>query len=195
MTKEVQIITLRDNAKEQLMQIKSIDEGMTYRNQVKAFADYARAEKMDTELQVILSEQKIRTERILGLILKEGKERGEYAKETDNQSSVVTQGNHRKKTLPELGLTKKQSANFQKLASIPDNTFEEFINEKKSNVDKAVNELTTTGAVRLAESIAEPKIKDDPEMEKFFRRANSIIDEINKMPVIYRMRIKQSIKT
>ncbi|HEX8333705.1 MAG TPA: hypothetical protein VF622_13880, partial [Segetibacter sp.] len=48
-----------------------------------------------------------------------------------------------------------QSHTFQQIASIPDETFEEFIEEKKAAVNNAVAELTTSGAVKLAKSLQE----------------------------------------
>jgi hypothetical protein len=46
----------------------------------------------------------------------------------------------------EIGLTHKQSSTFKQIAAIPEEKFEEFIQEKKEAVNNAVAELTTTGA-------------------------------------------------
>jgi peptide subunit release factor RF-3 len=73
----------------------------------------------------------------------------------ENQSNLVTNGNKVKQTLPDIGISRKQSSTFQQIASIPEDTFEEFIQEKKQKVNDAVSELTTTGAVRLARSLKE----------------------------------------
>ena len=63
-------LELRDNAKQQLAEIKTIESGVEYLNKVKAIEVWAKAEKKDAELQNIVAEQKLRTQRILGGLLK-----------------------------------------------------------------------------------------------------------------------------
>jgi peptide subunit release factor RF-3 len=91
----------------------------------------------------------------LGELLREGQRKGLIADKGENQSNLVTNGNKVKQTLPDIGISRKQSSTFQQIASIPEDTFEEFIQEKKQKVNDAVSELTTTGAVRLARSLKE----------------------------------------
>lgn len=146
-----QMLTLRDNAKSQLMQIKSVEDGMTYLNKLSAIDSWVKAEKKDAELQNIVAEQKLRTQRILGTLLKDSEiKKGGNG---NNQYANVPKGNN--STLSDYGLNRKQSSTFQQIASIPEETFENFIQEKKEAVNNAVAELTTTGAVRLAKSLKE----------------------------------------
>lgn len=155
MSAEIQMLTLRDNAKAELMQIKDIETGVNYLNKVKAIEVWVKAEKKDAELQNIIAEQKLRTQRVLGSLLKES----ELSKGTLKQGKnlpVVDEQNHGTR-LSEIGLNKTQSHTFQAIASIPEETFEEFISEKKEAVNNAVAELTTAGAVRLAKSLKEKK--------------------------------------
>jgi hypothetical protein len=146
MTDESVAISLRDNARADLMQIKSIEEGVTYLNKVKSIEVWVKAEKKDAELQNIIAEQKLRTQRILGKLLKDGQQRGEIK----TSSSAKSEDNN---SIPSLGITHKQSSTFQQIASIPEKAFNEFIREKKEAVNEAVAELTTAGAVRLAKSL------------------------------------------
>ena len=46
------------------------------------------------------------------------------------------------KSLSDYGITKNQSSAFQKIASIPEETFNTYIEEKKQEIDNSVNELT-----------------------------------------------------
>mgnify|MGYP005997221259 CR=1 FL=1 len=62
-------LELRDNAKQQLQEIRTIETGVDYLNKVKAIETWAKAEKKDAELQNIIAEQKLRTQRILGGLL------------------------------------------------------------------------------------------------------------------------------
>jgi hypothetical protein len=145
-------LTLRDNAKADLMQIKSIEEGVTYLNKLESVAIWVMKEKKDAELSNLVAEQKIRTQRILGELIKSGQANGEIrTPDNGRPKESVPEGN----TLSEIGLSRKQSSAFQQIADIPEETFEKFIEEKKQAVNDAVKELTTTGAVRLAKSLKE----------------------------------------
>lgn len=147
-----QILVLRDNAKHELMQIKSVEDGMTYLNKLKSIEVWVSAEKKDAELQNIIAEQKLRTQRILGELLK------------NTELQTGARGVGKKVDLPDdspllkdIGLSHRQSSTFQQIASIPEEAFEEFIQDKKQAVNNAVAELTTTGAVRLAKTLQEKK--------------------------------------
>lgn len=150
MIEQDQCLVLRDNAKTDLMQIKSIEDGIGYLNKVSSIEVWVKAEKKDAELQNIIAEQKLRTQRILGELIKDGQENREI-------KTPYTSMEEGLKTIPELGLSHKQSSAFQQIASIPQKAFEEFIQEKKDAVNNAVADLTTTGAVRLAKSLKDKK--------------------------------------
>lgn len=151
-------LTLRDNAKADLMQIKSIEDGVSYLNKLESVAIWVMKEKKDAELSNLVAEQKLRTQRILGDLVKKGQESGEIKSATDGLNQYRgNEGPSSPKTLSEIGLTPHKSAAFQQIASIPEETFEKFIEEKKAAVNDAVKELTTTGAVRLAKSLKEKK--------------------------------------
>lgn len=147
-------LQLRDNARHELEQIRDLESGIDYLNKVKAIEVWAKAEQKDAELQNMVAEQKLRTQRILGQLIKEGQENGELATSTSSQFSRGREQQPRK-TLADVGLNKDQSKTFRAIASIPEETFEEFITEKKQAVKTAVTELTTTGAVRLAKTLQE----------------------------------------
>ena len=144
-------LQLRDNAQQMLMSIKSIEGGVEYLNKVRAIEVWAKAEKKDAELQNMIAEQKIRTQRVLGRLIKEGQERGEIAtQQTGRGDSVKCTQEEHIKTLSDIGLTRKQSSVYQKIAGIPEDKFERHIAEKKQNVENAVNELTTAGILHFA---------------------------------------------
>lgn len=189
MAKEKQstdILVLRDQAKNQLQQIRTVEDGISYLNKLKSIDIWVKAEKKDAELQNIVAEQKLRTQRILGELLQEEKRKGLLAQPADflKEGPVVPEGNHGKNTLNDYGLTKKQSATFQQIAEIPQEQFEEFIQDKKQAVDDAVAELTTAGALRLARSLHDTpdetpaestELESNPEKE-----VKELADHINK---------------
>lgn len=80
---------------------------------------WVKAEKKDAELQNIIAEQKIRTQRILGELIQKGQRKGNLKTQATSKSSTA-------KELDDIGLSKKQSSTFQQIASIPEDDFEEF---------------------------------------------------------------------
>lgn len=147
-------LTLRENAKADLIQIKSIEGGVTYLNKLESVAIWVMKEKKDAELSNLVAEQKLRTQRILGELIKNGQGKGEIAKPGGDRVAIIPDRNNGK-TLSEVGLSAKQSSTFQQIADIPEPEFEKFIEEKKAAVNNAVKELTTSGAVRFAKSLKE----------------------------------------
>ena len=110
--KQTKALQLRDTAADQLAQIKDIETGAHYLNEMKAIEIWAKAEKKDAVLQNLIAEQKLRTQRVLGRLIREGRERGEVATfGKDNQYTVLIRDDNKQKpkTLSELGLTPYQS--------------------------------------------------------------------------------------
>lgn len=180
-------LQLRDNAKYELEQIKDLETGVEYLNKVKAIEVWVKAEKKDAELQNIIAEQKLRTQRILGQLIMDGQENGEIRKPALNNlaSSAMR--------VEDFGINHKQSSAFQQIAEIPEKTFEEYIQEKKQAVNNAVAELTTTGAVRLAKSL-KPKTKFEDDGNDYQFEVSELIRRINELPPIYRLKVKQGIR-
>ena len=114
MQNEEQSLVLRDNAKYQLQQIKDVETGIEYLNKVKALEVWVKAEKKDAELQNMVAEQKLRTQRVLGQLIRKGQEDREIASQSDHGKGVqasVPQGNTRK-TLSSIGITRKESSSI-----------------------------------------------------------------------------------
>lgn len=156
----INALQLRDNARAELMQIKDIETGFDYLNKVKAIEVWAKAEKKDAELQNLIAEQKIRTQRILGQLIKDGQDNKEIASQEYNDGGNYKFGvpDRNTKTLADLGISRKESSTFKQIASIPEDIFEDTITEKKDAVTKAVSELTTAGMLRVAKEIKSPHV-------------------------------------
>ena len=149
------VLQLRDNAKNQLSQIKTIESGIDYLNKVKAIETWAKAEKKDAELQNMIAEQKIRTQRILGQLLKES----QVSKHGMNQYNAESKDTTRQ-NLQSFGITKDQSSTFQKIASLPEEIFESEIATAKDESLKRV-ELTTSRVLTAAKEYEQQKKKTD----------------------------------
>jgi N6-adenosine-specific RNA methylase IME4 len=138
------VLVLRDNAKQQLAEIKSIETGINYLNKVKAIEVWAKAEKKDAELQNMIAEQKIRTQRILGQLLKESEVKNHGKNQYNAESNDTT-----RQSLSAFGITKDQSSTFQKIAALPEEIFEREIAVAKDESKKRV-ELTTSRLLTAA---------------------------------------------
>lgn len=182
------LLVLRDNAKAELMQIKSVEDGITYFNKLKSIEVWVKAEKKDAELQNIIAEQKLRTQRVLGELIAEGQRTGAIKTQATAKSSTTLE-------LDDIGLNKKQSSTFQQIAEIPEETFEQFIQEKKEAVNNAVAELTTSGAVRLAKSLKQNSNKTFYDNSSdYTNEVATILERINALPIAHRIEIKNRIR-
>lgn len=154
------VLQLRDNAKNQLAQIKTIETGIDYLNKVKAIETWAKAEKKDAELQNMIAEQKIRTQRILGQLLKES----DLDKGGGNvKNHQLPRTTSEKTNLSDFGITKDQSSTFQKIASLPEEIFEKEIATAKAETEKRI-ELTTSRVLNAAKEYEQAKKKEDAEI-------------------------------
>jgi N6-adenosine-specific RNA methylase IME4 len=151
-------LQLRDNAKQQLAEIKTIETGVEYLNKVKAIETWAKAEKKDAELQNLVAEQKLRTQRILGGLLKNEVKAG-----NPQLSQASTIG------LSEFGISRNESSSFQKIASLPQQIFEEEISTAKEETSKRI-ELSTSRLLKVAKKI---------EREQDLKQQKKVIDKLN----------------
>jgi hypothetical protein len=151
----IDALQLRDNARYELEQIRDLESGIDYLNKVKAIETWAKAEKKDAELQNMIAEQKIRTQRILGQLLKDS----EVSKNVGNRF-VDGESLQPSKTLQSYGITKDQSSTFQKIAALPDEIFEHEISVAKQESEKRI-ELTTSRVLNAAKEYESQKKKDD----------------------------------
>ena len=150
-------LALRENAQAQLAQIKTLESGVDYLNKVKAIEVWAKAEKKDAELQNMIAEQKIRTQRILGQLLKES----EVSKNGHGDQRAESKGTT--PLLSDFGITKDQSSTFQKIAALPEEIFEAEIATAKEESEKRV-ELTTSRVLFAAKEYEQQKKKDDAQI-------------------------------
>ena len=156
-------LQLRDNAKQQLAEIRTIETGVEYLNKVKAIETWAKAEKKDAELQNIIAEQKLRTQRILGGLLQDSN------KELKARSQGSTQ-------LSDFGITKNESSAFQKIATLPQEIFEQEIATAKEQSSKRI-ELTTSKMLQAARQYEFDKLRENKYNEiKNVEISNNIVN-------------------
>ena len=140
-----------DAARFALQQAVAVDEVKDIRDKAQAMAAYAKQAK-DTELVQWATEIKVRAERKAGQMLAElGLKSGNPELSVKNANPSQTwppQWSHDAtigKTLPELGISKTQSSRWQKLASVPEEQFEQAVAAAK----EVAGEVTTAAMLRI----------------------------------------------
>ena len=121
-------------AKRAIIEAHSVDEVKQIRDQAEAYRHALVLAKESPEVIRKAEEIKLRAERRAGQILKETEKQkpGDYKR---SKATTVPP------TLKEIGITKDQSSKWQRIADIPEEKFEAFIEVEK--------ELTTSGALRV----------------------------------------------
>ena len=172
MSKQNQALVLREQAANQLAEIRSIEQGREYLSKVKGIEAWAKAEKQDAEMMTLIAEQKLRTQRILGNLIKQGQEAGEIQGKGQPKKEML----HRA-TLNEIGINRSQSKRYQDIASIPEPAFNEFIETKKAEVQEKAAELTTAGMLKLKKQLDLEQKKQEKEQQ--------VKESIKNKPFIY----------
>ena len=148
----IDTLMLRDEAQKQSAQIKTVESGVEYLNKVKAIETWAKAQKKDAILQNAIAEQKIRTQKILGGLLKDN------IQHQGGRNKTVT--NNDRLSLKDIGVTKNESSTFQKIASMPEELFEQEIAQAKDESNKRI-ELTTSRLLKAAKQYEKDKHKEE----------------------------------
>mgnify|MGYP001606872287 CR=1 FL=1 len=133
---------------------QQVDEVKDIRDKAQALAAYARQAK-DEDMIRWATEIKLRAERRAGELLN-GTERNEGALKVGN-SPVVTSSYHGPKTLSEIGLSKRQSSDFQAISEIPEEKFEEKLKIGKPTTKSLVSESPKRKEKQVKEVKAKPK--------------------------------------
>ena len=183
MSKENQALVLREQAANQLAEIRSIEQGQEYLSKVKGIEAWAKAEKQDVEMMTLIAEQKLRTQRILGQLIKQGRESGEIRKKGQSNPSCDS------KSYDDLGVNNKSAERWQQIASIPEPAFNEFIETKKAEVQEKAAELTTAGMLKLKKQLDLEQKKQEKERQvkasiknKPFIYLRDALDWVNEIP-------------
>lgn len=153
----IDTLMLRDEAQKQLAQIKTVESGVEYLNKVKAIETWAKAEKKDAILQNAIAEQKLRTQRIIGGLLK----KTDLDKGGNPNLSNDTTG----LKLADIGITRDQSSTFQKIDSMPEELFEKEIAQAKDESNKRI-ELTTSRLLKAAKQYEKETIINTTKKER-----------------------------
>lgn len=133
-----------DAARYALQVAVSVDEVKDIRDKAQAMAAYAK-QANDTQLIEWATELKVRAERKAGQLLAEmPKATGTLLSGNSPRSHDATTAN----TLEDMGINKSQSSRWQKLASVPDEQFEQAVSAAK----EIAGEVTTSAMLKVAQA-------------------------------------------
>ena len=138
-----QQVALLDRAQQAIARAESVDEVKDIRDRAEAARKYAESASLGLEAQNHAAEVKLRAERKAGELI------GQLQLHGGNRSDETIE----RVTLDELGVSKDQSSRWQLIASLPDESFDQHIQETK----QAATELTTTSVLKLARQLAPPR--------------------------------------
>jgi hypothetical protein len=132
-----------DAACRALVEAKSVDEVMAIRDLAEAMRAYAR-QAQNKELEVDAAEIRLRAERRLGDKIGEQKATvGLNTCDRRHGPAVVPDDHRERPRLADAGITKDLSSKAQKLAALPDETFETLIAEYRERVLKEGDRVRT----------------------------------------------------
>ena len=132
-------LILWDKMKSAIIECHSVDEVATIRNQAEAYRYALKQAKESPEVIRKAEEIKLRAERRAGELLKEiPKAKGAAEKGWNKTVSQATTA------LSNMGISRDQSSKWQKIASIPEDKFENFLSVQK--------ELSTAGVLKVAKT-------------------------------------------
>ncbi len=134
-------------AHRELAEAHSIEDVKVLRDKAGAIQSYLRQQGETLEIQNLAAELKLRAERKLGELLGEGGER--RGGNSHGGSSAP---------LPD-GVTHSQSHRWQRVASVPDDDFEQHVAKAKSHG----GEITTAGVLKLAKALNAARPSDRAE--------------------------------
>ena len=153
-------LILWDKMKQAVVECHNIDEISNIRNQAEAYRYALRQAKESPEVIKKAEEIKLRAERRAGELLKDTEfQHGSRGVGKKVESKPTT-------SLSDMGISRDQSSKWQKIANIPEEKFENYIEVQK--------ELSTAGVLRVADS--EIRRNNKTLAEKFLVPPFSILD-------------------
>jgi ParB family chromosome partitioning protein len=134
-------LILWDNMKNAVIECHSIDEISRLRNKAEAYRYALKQAKESPEVIRKAEEIKLRAERRAGELLKETP-KAKGGGDVRNHPSNPTRS---EKTLSDMGISYDQSSKWQKIANIPEEKFENYLEVEE--------ELSTAGALKVAKNV------------------------------------------
>jgi hypothetical protein len=165
-----------------MVQALDVSEAMGVLAAVSTIEHASHFLRLSRETSAAASALRVRSERRVGVLIREGRERGELAKYGQNKRfrSPVSACY---RTLSDLGIDRNQALRYVKLAEADEGTFEqavETVSKKAAVTGRPVGLTTVLHEIDPAKAKPKPKVTDRNPLLKKTRRhnANKIIDNV-----------------
>ena len=123
---ELITISKLEQALNMLQEVKEIDEIKQIINQSEALRNYAKAQKLSTEIQQDITEYNLYAIRQMGIISRN-------LQKSKNQYACPTHGQAKTKILSDAGIDRRRAAEAEKFASVSEKDFRAIIEAKRTN--------------------------------------------------------------
>jgi hypothetical protein len=126
-----------EQSKLAIREVKGLDEIKSIIDQSEALKAYAKSAQLSAEIQADIVELNLRATRRLGEISAtlEKKAGGDRSKE--QMSGARTFENGKIAALAEIGVSRQRANEAEKIASIPEDVFEDILKDSKADVSKS----------------------------------------------------------
>jgi hypothetical protein len=170
---EAEIVKYLMDAKSDLAKVKSIYDAICVNNATKAIEDLTKQVEISQEIRLDATELRIRSERVLGLLIESMPPKNKVNRQPSNGSAhqsagFITDSPECFHTLKELGVRKDEANRCRKLSRLPEETFEAILTDVRLEVAtrkrKTLSVTALVNAVRQlekgkSESLFSPIIK------------------------------------
>ncbi len=176
-------------AKSAITAAKSVDEVKQIRDKAEALRAYAKQAGESLDVQNDIAEIKLRAERRAGEIIREmPKAEAPAGPGRGHKNPVERDDTLSAPRLSDLGISRDESSRWQKMASLPEERFEEHI----ARVKGKNQELTTAGVLRVARECNQEEERERPDddgMERVITDLVNQLREVEKGLSMYQSRI------
>ena len=154
----------------------TVDEAKEIKSRAETLRVYVKQTKQGLEVQNKCAEVRIRAERRIGEMLQETMNNKERQGQGGNRKSKSNDGTL--KTLDDLGVKKNESSRYQRIADIPEEAFEEKINE----INDKHQELTTALFLSLYKHTSKDQREKDEvtEFKLFLHKARMRAESLSE---------------
>jgi len=184
MTTEPRELMMLSEASHALASLRTIDEAKDLRDKAEAVKAYARKARLGKQIFLDASVIKVQAERRLGEMLRDTP-LADSVPGNQHTGTLPVSGNGQSPTLDSLGITKSDSSRLQRIALLPPEEFERFIDKSMKNGC----EVTTAGLLRMAKQFLrqqEPIVVDaGNEADHHVRSLLEIVDRGEKFSTVY----------
>jgi hypothetical protein len=168
---ESQALLILSKARKLMATVRTYDQAARIRSEAEALRAYSQQQRLSVDCYNYAAEIKLRAERKMGnfLALTEKNRGGEHA----HRKTTGRRGSTGAPILKELGITKDESARYQKLARVPEEYFEKIVAEtnetrERLTTERVLREARGQGFISPPKRVTETRVGSDGKVNVSF---------------------------